>query len=384
MQPPAGHRQEDAPPLLQLLLQKPGNGKCVDCGAADPTWASYTLGMFICQSCSGLHRNITYISKVKSVLLDPWSDAEVEFMASMGNDQAKAKYEENVPAFYYRPTRTDCTLLREQWIRARYERQEFMDVQRQEPYSTGYREGLLWKRGRDNGQYLSRKFILSERDGVLKYYRPDAKEPKGVVKMDSLNATFQPTKIGNAHGLQISYLTTNNTTRNLFVYHADGKEMVDWFNAIRAARFHYLQVAFPGATDRDLVPQLTRNYVKEGLMQKTGPKHTEGFKKRWFTLDDRRLMYFRDALDANARGELFLGSEGDGYGVRAGLPPGSPVQGHHTWPFAITLVTPDRMYPLACKSQEEQQDWMAAFHLVVRRPMLPQEYAVEARFKHKS
>ena len=28
--------------------------------------------------------------------------------------------------------------------------------------------------------------------------------------------------------------------------------MVDWFNAIRAARFHYLQVAFPGASDEEV------------------------------------------------------------------------------------------------------------------------------------
>ncbi|KAG7252149.1 hypothetical protein CRUP_003462 [Coryphaenoides rupestris] len=86
--------------------------------------------------------------------------------------------------------------------------------------------------------------------------------------------------------------------------------------------------------------------------------------------------------DASARGELFLGSEADGYGVTAG--PGAPVQGHHTWPFVITVVTPDRMYLFACETQEEQRDWLAAFHRAVRRPMLPQEYAVEARFKHKS
>lgn len=111
--------------------------------------------------------------------------------------------------------------------------------------------------------------------------------------------------------------------------------MVDWFNALRAARFHYLQVAFPGASDADvsgaavplgvvlpsggwcqgltkgppgpqsalpcpprprevttgplldgargrgaglsrslpqLVPKLSRNYLKEGYMEKTGPK----------------------------------------------------------------------------------------------------------------
>lgn len=27
-----------------------------------------------------------------------------------------------------------------------------------------------------------------------------------------------------------------------------------------------------------------------------GSQHTEGFKKRWFTMDDRRLMYFKDPL----------------------------------------------------------------------------------------
>lgn len=44
----------------------------------DPEWASYTLGVFVCHTCSGLHRNIPQISKVKSVLLDPWSSSELE------------------------------------------------------------------------------------------------------------------------------------------------------------------------------------------------------------------------------------------------------------------------------------------------------------------
>ncbi|XP_058013658.1 arf-GAP with dual PH domain-containing protein 1 isoform X3 [Ahaetulla prasina] len=228
--------------------------------------------------------------------MDEWDSAQIEFMASTGNTFAKVKYESKIPPFYYKPTFLDCLLLREQWIRAKYEREEFIFTEKQEPYSAGYREGYLWKRGRDNGQFLSRKFVLSEREGALKYYnRNDAKEPKAVMKIEHLNATFQPEKIGNPHGLQITYLK-DNSTRNIFVYHEDGKEMVDWFNAIRAARFHYLQVAFPGASDTDLVPKLSRNYLKEGFMEKTGPKQTEGFKKRWFTMDDRRLMYFKDPL----------------------------------------------------------------------------------------
>eukprot|EP00062_Callorhinchus_milii_P025355 gi/632986250/ref/XP_007910131.1/ PREDICTED: arf-GAP with dual PH domain-containing protein 1-like [Callorhinchus milii] len=193
-------------------------------------------------------------------------------MASHGNNEAKAKYESKLPPFYYRPTFMDCQVLREQWIRAKYERKEFMYVAKQEPYSAGYREGFLWKRGRDNGQFLSRKFILTEREGVLKYFnKHDAKDPKAVIRLNQINASFQPAKIGNPNGLQVTYLK-DNSTRNIFVYHEDGKEVVDWFNAIRAARFHYLQVAFPGASDADLVPKLTRNYAKEGHMEKTGPK----------------------------------------------------------------------------------------------------------------
>ncbi|XP_059754314.1 arf-GAP with dual PH domain-containing protein 1 isoform X2 [Balaenoptera ricei] len=364
---------------LLELLQRPANARCADCGAPDPDWASYTLGVFICLSCSGIHRNIPQVSKVKSVRLDAWEDAQVEFMTSRGNHVARATFESKVPPFYYRPSASDCQLLREQWIRAKYERQEFTHPERQEPYSAGYREGFLWKRGRDNGQFLSRKFVLTEREGALKYFnRSDAKEPKAIMKIEHLNATFQPAKIGHPHGLQVTYLK-DNSTRNIFVYHEDGKEMVDWFNALRAARFHYLQVAFPGASDADLVPKLSRNYLQEGYMEKTGPK-TEGFRKRWFTMDDRRLMYFKDPLDAFARGEVFIGSRESGYTVLDGLPPST--QGHH-WPHGITIVTPERRFLLACETESEQRAWMEAFRKVVDRPMLPQEYAVEAHFKHK-
>lgn len=78
--------------------------------------------------------------------------------------------------------------------------------------------------------------------------------------------------------------------------------IVDWFNSIRAVQLHYLKVAFPGATDAEvmtatmtivflcvclcvcvkcvfylcvcfqLVPKLTRNFLKEGYMEKTGPR----------------------------------------------------------------------------------------------------------------
>uniref|UniRef100_A0A8C2R0C7 PH domain-containing protein n=1 Tax=Capra hircus TaxID=9925 RepID=A0A8C2R0C7_CAPHI len=283
-------------------------------------------------------------------------------MASRGNAIARATFESKVPAFYYRPSASDCPLLREQWIRAKYERQEFAHPERQEPYSAGYREGFLWKRGRDNGQFLSRKFVLTEREGALKYFnRSDAKEPKAVMKIEHLNATFQPAKIGHPHGLQVTYLK-DNSTRNVFVYHEDGKV------GARVGR------AGTGPSLRDQMGPLGRRRL--GPTCALTPQQTEGFRKRWFTMDDRRLMYFKDPLDAFARGEVFIGSKESGYTVLDGLPPST--QGHH-WPHGITIVTPERRFLLACETELEQRAWME----VVDRPMLPQEYAVEAHFKHK-
>ncbi|XP_060774797.1 arf-GAP with dual PH domain-containing protein 1 isoform X1 [Neoarius graeffei] len=287
---------ERAARALKDIIKRHGNGTCADCGAPDPEWGSCSLGVFICLICSGIHRNIPDIGKVKSVRLSHWEDSEVQFMEENGNEVAKSKFEAYVPVYYYKPTHKDCQVLKEQWIRAKYERQEFTQDGKPLVYEEGTRDGVLMKRGRDNGQFLSRRFVLSEREGTLKYYtKLDAKEPKAVIKVDTINASFQPEKIGNPNGLQITYLKDYNT-RNIFVYHDNSKEIVDWFNSIRAVQLHYLKVAFPGSSDLELKPKLTRNFLKEGYMEKTGPRQTEGFKKRWFTLDHRRLMYFKDPL----------------------------------------------------------------------------------------
>ncbi|NWW77910.1 ADAP1 protein, partial [Climacteris rufus] len=360
---------------LKEVWRRAENSLCADCGKPDPDWASSTLGVFICLSCSGIHRNIPSISKVKSLKMDYWDDAQVQFLAKHGNAVTKAVYEAHIPIYYYQPTYNDCQVLREQWIRAKYERKEFTEPGKQLPYSDGVKEGILWKRGRDNGQFLPRKFLLSEREGCLKYFtKQDAKEPKINVKIDVINATFQPEKIGNPNGLQITYLK-DNKTRNIFVYHESGKEVVDWFNAIRSVQFHYLKVAFPIASDNEIKNRLTRNFLKEGYMEKTGPKQREAFKKRWFTLDHRRLMYFKDPLDAFAKGEVFVGSKENGYSVQKGLPSGT--QGNFSWHYGITIVTPDREYLFTCETETDQLEWVRAFTSVINQDMTPQEYASE-------
>ncbi|KAJ8357606.1 hypothetical protein SKAU_G00204000 [Synaphobranchus kaupii] len=371
--------------ILLDLVKQPDNSRCADCGALDPDWASYKLGVFVCLTCSGTHRNLASASRIKSIRLDFWDDEMMELMRANGNASARAVYEMAVPPFYYRPQQQDCAVLREQWIRAKYERQEFttQGMHLQQVYNSGLYEGSLWKKGRDNGHFLKRRFVLSERDFTLRYFTSDtpSKGAKAVIAVKTLNATFQPEKIGHPHGLQLTYLCEDHT-RNLFVYHQESQEIVSWFNAIRATRFAYLKTAFPTANDSELSPWITRNYLKEGYMEKTGPMQREPFKKRWFVLDaqDRKLLYFKTQLDAVELGVAFIGSEKQGYSVQECEPKGAHG---NKWKFGVTLETPERRFIFMCEQESEQKEWVAAFSQVMSRPLLAQDHATEVKLRRR-
>ena len=73
--------------------------------------------------------------------------------------------------------------------------------------------------------------------------------------------------------------------------------------AIRSAKLNLLQVAYPTLPETEvfrnllqLAQSLTQDFLKEGFLFKTGPKPSDGFKRRWFTLDGRKLMYHEQKL----------------------------------------------------------------------------------------
>ena len=181
------------------------------------------------------------------------------------------------------------------------------------------------------------------------------KSPKASMKVVSANVTFCTNKINNPNALQISW-TKDGFTRSIFVYSESGKEIIDWYCAIRATKLRHLQIAFPEVPVNELVMCLSRDFINEGYLWKTGPRTSDAYKKRWFILDEsRKLMYLEHPLvsllwlhnlwflaffvfqDPYPKGEIFIGDTSEGYSVAIGIPHGWKdfEQGH-----AFTLSTP--------------------------------------------
>ncbi|EXJ78666.1 hypothetical protein A1O1_09067 [Capronia coronata CBS 617.96] len=119
---------------LHELLRLPGNSQCADCGASNPAWASWNLGIFLCMRCASLHRKLgTHISKVKSLSMDTWTAEQVENMKRNGNIAVNKVYnpKNKKPDIPLDADEVDAAM--ERFIRKKYQEKSLSDGKPEPP-----------------------------------------------------------------------------------------------------------------------------------------------------------------------------------------------------------------------------------------------------------
>lgn len=113
---------------LARILSSPGNEICSDCGSLSPTWASINNLVFVCTSCSGIHRSLgVEYSFVQSTLLDDWDSEYIqEFAKTSNKDENEKRLEFSVPSSVYKPNPNSSREEKEIYIRRKYISKDFI------------------------------------------------------------------------------------------------------------------------------------------------------------------------------------------------------------------------------------------------------------------
>lgn len=83
------------------------------------------------------------------------------------------------------------------------------------------------------------------------FFFQQKKDPKAVLRLSELNVAFAPQKTGNLNSLQLTFIK-DGSTRHIYVYHDDPAIIVNWYMAIRCAKLHRLQIAYPAANESEV------------------------------------------------------------------------------------------------------------------------------------
>ncbi|XP_048206444.1 arf-GAP with SH3 domain, ANK repeat and PH domain-containing protein 3 isoform X2 [Perognathus longimembris pacificus] len=94
-----GEPQDLTKLLIAEVKSRPGNGRCCDCQAPEPTWLSTNLGVLTCIHCSGVHRELgVRFSRMQSLSLDLLCPTELLLALNIGNMRFNEVMEAQLPS----------------------------------------------------------------------------------------------------------------------------------------------------------------------------------------------------------------------------------------------------------------------------------------------
>jgi len=152
-----------------------GNEVCAECAAPQVEWLVLEYGVVVCIRCAGGHRGLgSHICKVRSIDLDDFSEAELQWAQAMGNAKSNAIFEAALPARMRRPAADASDTVRRIWLRAKYDEQRFVaGAVTRGPLPHERHSGWLQKRADFLPAWRSRFFALGA-GGTLSYFTDES------------------------------------------------------------------------------------------------------------------------------------------------------------------------------------------------------------------
>lgn len=148
------------------------NPVCADCTGV-PEWGEILHGVTLCSKCCGVHRKLgTHISKVRGLTLDNWT--EDMYRSLRGNMTVNQELEHLVPPGVRKPHNKSSDELREEYIKAKYEKKQFKDTQDAKSTPAIY-DAPSPKQEASSSRCLSAKAQV-QYDGILTICRIEARD----------------------------------------------------------------------------------------------------------------------------------------------------------------------------------------------------------------
>eukprot|EP01084_Bolivina_argentea_P318831 553019_1 len=359
---------DDLPDAVVELLSITGNDTCMECDSYNVEWASINLGIFVCESCSGRHRQLgVHTSRIQSLKLDTkiWNNSStISDMKLKGNINAKYYFESRVPLYQVKPPIDIGPVVIEDWIRNKYEKQLFIDPNNANniyksnnnnnnnindenksnslnfalhkmPCSPMYNQiKYIIPNEKDENKYqIKQQFIVLHGRFLSRYNNPSSQKCEQIIDITKYKIYISVSDLDRPCILSIDKLQkTNNILtdkiRFQFEYYKDVKY---WTELLRKSNLFYKDLgqktfasklndtvnSLLACSIMDIDNNSIYKHLKYGSVKKQH-KFSIGWDKKWWCINLRRkiLIYFSKdprTIKPNKKNPMFIEAQGGYY-----------------------------------------------------------------------